>query len=400
MDEIFEKSNLQLQRVPLTLQRCVPGTLNWEWKLNAILGARGTGKTTLLKQRAKTLQESGVEVLYVSLDDLYFTENNLLDLARRFEQLGGKYLFVDEVHKYPGWARELKNIYDTYTNLTVAFSGSSIVEIFRQDVDLSRRALKYELPGLSFREYLTFVGVSNLQIYTLDEILTEHITLAAQLSSRIKPLKYFKAYLEEGYYPFFLEPFRDYHLTLSQIANLVVESDLQSMEGYDPSYSRKLLQLLRIISSSAPFKPNISKLSERIGISRKTLLNYLGYLEKARLITMMHLPEVSLSVLQKPEKIFLNNPNLYYALSPQNVSLGNVRETFFQNQLEIVGEISLHKKADFQVVYEGQPYVFEIGGRGKDFSQVKELPNGFLALDDLEIGTARKIPLWLFGFLY
>ncbi|MEM9719611.1 MAG: AAA family ATPase [Bacteroidota bacterium] len=400
MEEILEKSFRTIQQVPLKIERKVPGNLDWNWRLNAIVGARGTGKTTLLKQRAKILKDAGEEVLYISLDDLYFTENNLIDLVRTFEQSGGKFLFIDEVHKYPGWARELKNLYDSYPQLIVVFSGSSILEIFRQEVDLSRRALVYELPGLSFREYLAFGEYATLPTFKLEDILSSHRDLAASILSQIKPLQYFPLYLERGYYPFFVEPYRDYQLTLTQVAHLVVESDLQHMEGYDPSYSRKLLQLLRIISGSSPFKPNISKLGERIGISRKTLLNYLGYLEKARLISLMHLPETSISVLQKPEKVFLNNSNLYYALNPQNISIGSIRETFFQNQLSVIAEVHLHRKTDFQVTYKEKSHVFEIGGRGKDSSQIKDISQAFLALDGLEIGNGNRIPLWLFGFLY
>ncbi len=400
MNEVFEKSDRLIRQVPQRFTRKVPGNLDWDWRLNAIVGARGTGKTTLLKQRAKKLREIGREVLFVSLDDLYFTEHSLLDLAKEFEQFGGEYLFVDEVHKYPGWARELKNIYDTYSTLIVAFSGSSILEIFRQDVDLSRRALIYELPGLSFREYLQFKEIAEFQPLVFEELLSNHRDIALSFLKKVKPLQHFQAYLESGYYPFFLEPHRDYQLTLEQIAHLVVETDLQFIKGYESAYSRKLLQLLRIISSSAPFKPNISKLSERIGISRNTLLNYLGYLEKARFISLMHFPETSISLLQKPEKIFLHNTNLYYALNKQNLSVGSIRETFFQNQLNVMGEVSLHKRTDFQVLYGGKKYVFEVGGRNKKIEQIKDIPQSFLAVDGIESGINNRIPLWLFGLLY
>lgn len=400
MQELAEKSIKLIQAVPTKLQRKVPGKLEWKWRLNAIVGARGTGKSTLLKQRAKILIETGEEVIYVSLDDLYFTENRLVDVARDFEMQGGKFLFVDEVHKYPGWARELKNIYDSYPNLIVAFSGSSIIEIFRQDVDLSRRALVYELPGLSYREYLAFTDQGLFDPYGLSEILFNHRDLASEISLRIKPIAHFKEYLREGYYPFFIEPYRDYQLTLEQMVHLVVESDLQFMEGYDPAYSRKLLQLLRILAGSVPFKPNISKLSERIGISRQTLLNYLNFLEKARLIHLMHFPDTSLSAFRKPEKVYLNNPNLYYVLNPFHASIGSMRETFFQSQTQVIGEVFLHEKTDFMIPYEGTKYAFEIGGRKKTAKQIQGLENGFLVMDDIEVGLNNKIPLWLFGFLY
>ena len=400
MQELVQKSDHLIDTAPFQLQRKVPGNINWGWRLNSIVGARGTGKTTLLLQRAKGLKAQHQEVLYVSLDDLYFTENKLVPLAKKFGQLGGKYLFVDEVHKYPGWARELKNIYDSYPDLIVAFSGSSILEIFKQDVDLSRRALIYELPGLSFREFLAFAGIADFQPVPLVDILSEHRDIALGIAGNIKPLQHFKTYLQSGYYPFFIEENRDYALTLEQIVHLVVETDLRFMKGYDPSYSRKMLQLLRVIAGTAPFKPNISKLSERIGINRATLLNYLRYLEKARLIALLHLPEKSISVLQKPDKIFLNNPNLYYVLNPANISVGSMRETFFQSQLNVVAEVSLHPKTDFLVVCDNQQYAFEVGGSNKKTAQIQHLDNAFLALDGIETGFSNQIPLWLFGFLY
>ncbi|MEM8524193.1 MAG: AAA family ATPase [Bacteroidota bacterium] len=381
------------------MQRKIPAAINWEWRLNAVIGARGTGKTTLLLQRAKHLQATK-EVLYVSLDDLYFTENKLVELVDEFQQLGGQYLFVDEVHKYPNWARELKNIYDSFPELIVTFSGSSILEIFKQDVDLSRRALLYELPGLSFREYLEFSLGIVFPTVSLSDLVNNHRTIAPTIIEQIKPLKHFKAYLQSGYYPFFLEKERDYQLTLEQIVQLIVESDLRFMDGFDPAYSRKMLQLLRIIASSAPFKPNISKLSERVGITRVTLLNYLNYLHKARLTASFHLPEKSISTLQKPDKIFLHNPNLYYVLNPTQVDIGSVRETFFQSQLQVPFDLYLHSKADFLVEYQGQQLIFEIGGKHKKTTQIRNLDNAYLALDDLEIGFGKQIPLWLFGFLY
>lgn len=400
MQELLQKSDRLIDAAPLQLQRKIPGNINWEWRLNSIVGARGTGKTTLLLQRAKGLKTQKQEVLYVSLDDLYFTENNLVGLAKKFEQSGGKYLFVDEVHKYPGWARELKNIYDTYPGLILAFSGSSILEIFRQDVDLSRRALIYELPGLSFREFLAFAGIADFQPVPLADILRAHREIALNIANKIKPLQHFKTYLQSGYYPFFVEENRDYAQTLEQIIHLVVETDLSFMEGYDPSYSRKMLQLLRVIAGTAPFKPNISKLSERIGINRATLLNYLRFLEKARLVALLNQPEKSISVLQKPDKIFLNNPNLYYVLNPANISVGSMRETFFQSQLNVVAEVSLHPKTDFLVFYDNRQYAFEVGGSSKKPTQIQQLDNAFLALDDIETGFSNQIPLWLFGFLY
>ncbi|MEM1325567.1 MAG: AAA family ATPase [Bacteroidota bacterium] len=400
MQELFQKSDRLITNISTKIQRTIPASINWDWRLNALFGARGTGKTTLLLQRAKYLKSQNKEVLYVSLDDLYFTENRLLDLVDGFQRMGGNYLFVDEVHKYPGWARELKNIYDNFPDLIVTFSGSSILEIFKQEVDLSRRALRYELPGLSFREYLAFTDTITLEPISFEDLIHRHRQIAAMITSQIKPIPYFKQYLQSGYYPFFMEQERDYTLTLSQIIQLIVESDLRTMEGFDTAYSRKILQLLRIIAGTAPFKPNISKLSERIGITRKTLLQYLHYLHKARLTSALHLPEKHIGVLQKPDKLFLQNPNLYYAIHPTEVEVGSVRETFFQNQMSVSFEVHLHKKADFSISHQGQEYIFEVGGRNKKSTQINDLENAYLALDDTETGYGNRIPLWLFGLLY
>ena len=240
----------------------------------------------------------------------------------------------------------------------------------------------------------------DFQPVPLTDILPGHREIALSIADKIKPLQHFKTYLQSGYYPFFVEENRDYAQTLEQIIHLVVETDLNFMEGYDSSYSRKMLQLLRVIAGTAPFKPNISKLSERIGINRATLLNYLRYLEKARLVALLNQPEKSISVLQKPDKIFLNNPNLYYVLNPANISVGSMRETFFQSQLNVVAEVSLHPKTDFLVVYDNRQYAFEVGGSNKKTAQIQQLDDAFLALDDIETGFSNQVPLWLFGFLY
>ena len=397
MDQLVEKSQRLLARTQETYQREPLRSINWRWQLNGIIGARGTGKTTLLLQQLRKLRAQGHRVLYATLDDLYFTENQLYSLALDFYKQGGDYLFLDEIHKYPNWSRELKNLYDTVPELKITFSGSSITEIARQDVDLSRRALFYELPGLSFREYLMLAEGIALPPIALSEMLSNHVSLATDLVRQFRPIEKFRAYLQHGYYPYFMEEERDYQLTLEQTLQLVVEVDMKYQPGFDPTKSRKLLQLLSVIAASAPFKPNISKLSERIGINRNTLVQYLYYLEKARLLRLLHVPDKDISVLQKPDKIFLNNTNLQYVLQPAQVDVGSMRETFFASQVSLRHELHLHRQADFILDHR---YVVEVGGKNKATRQITGLADAYLAIDNLEIGSNRRIPLWLFGMLY
>ena len=397
MEQLQEKSQRLLTRVVDHYRRSTLRPINWQWQLNGIVGARGTGKTTLLLQQLQELQRAGNKVLYATLDDLYFTENRLYTLAVDFYKQGGNYLFLDEIHKYPSWSRELKNLYDTLPELKITFSGSSITEITRQDVDLSRRALIYELPGLSFREYLVLSEGFALSPIPLSELLGSHTAIAADLTQSFRPIEQFKAYLQYGYYPYFTEKERDYQLTLEQTLQLVIEVDMKYQQGFDSTKSRKLLQLLKIVAASAPFKPNISKLSERIGINRNTLVQYLHYLEKARLVRLLNVPDKNISVLQKPDKIFLDNTNLQYVLNPTQVDMGSARETFLVSQVSPKHELHLHRQADFIIDHQ---YVIEVGGRSKPSRQIAGLSDAYLAVDNLEIGHDHRIPLWLFGMLY
>lgn len=397
MDNLIEKSNRIILSVHHPHQRDVIGDINYGWRMNGIVGPRGTGKTTLLLQKLADLKKAGHEVLYARLDDLYFTDHRLYDLADTFRKKGGKYLYLDEVHKYPDWARELKNIYDTYPELILAFSGSSILELTRQDADLSRRALIYEMTGLSFREYLLLKDIISVPPVPFCDILSGHTNLAISIVQQVPILKHFEMYLQQGFYPYFLEPERDYQLTVEQTIRTVIESDLRFIEGFDIAQSRKMLTLLKIIASSVPFKPNIAKISEKTGLHRQTVLQYLHYLEKARMIRLVNLPDRYISRLQKPDKIFLDNTNLFFVLNHDRVNIGNLRETFALNQLLVKHEVFLHSKADFLV---DNRWVVEIGGKNKKESQIRGLENSFIFADDIEIGHQNRIPLWLLGFLY
>lgn len=398
MENLQRKSNLVVQQQSIDIVRGQAKKIDWSDRLIGILGARGTGKTTLMLQRLKEEYGLSKEALYITMDDIYFTANLLSDLAEDFRQQGGKIIFIDEVHKYPNWAKEIKNIYDFYKDLRIVFTGSSIIDITRQNADLSRRAVQYELSGLSYREFLHFTGKANIEVLSLEDVLNRHVEIANDLSSGFKPLQYFSDYLKFGYYPFFMENVNTYHLRLEKVVRLIIEEDLQFIAGFNPHNSRKIYQLMYILATNVPFKPNITKLSEKTGINRNMIVEYLHYLESARLINTLSAAGRSISILQKPDKIFLENTNLLFALSPERADKGALREAFFMNQLSNTKhEISLPLQGDF---FMDDQYTFEIGGKGKSSKQLQGIDHSFIAMDDIEAGIGMKIPLWLFGMLY
>lgn len=396
MEKLFQKSYQKLYRVPTQFKRYLADKIDWNSRLIGIKGARGAGKTTLLLQYAKEFLPQDNQTLYVSLDDLYFTENTLVDFAEQFVIQGGKYLLLDEVHRYQKWSQELKNIYDDQPDLKIVFTGSSLIHLNQAKGDLSRRAVMYELAGLSFREYLNFTQETDFEPVSLDQLLENHTNQALQIVEKIRPLAHFSDFLEYGYYPYFKEAPRLYHQKLSETMSLALSIDLPSTHDISFGSVEKIRLLLQIISEYVPFKPNISKLSERIGISRNSLIRFIRYLEDIRLIKCLYADTKGIGALQKPEKIYMHHPNLQYALSTENPNTGNVREGFFINQLGVLGPMKYTNEGDFAF----KDLVFEIGGRGKTNKQVKHLDRSYVAADGLEVGHLHKIPLWLFGFLY
>ncbi|QEH39634.1 ATP-binding protein [Chitinophaga sp. XS-30] len=398
MENIASKSNLLIQGQNLGFIRSLAAKIDWKDRLIGILGARGTGKTTLLLQHIKQHYGIGGKAIYLTLDDIYFTEHKLVDFAEQFRLQGGEILFLDEVHKYPNWATEIKNLYDFYSDLRIVFTGSSVTDLLRQNADLSRRVVQYELTGLSYREFLEVSGVVSIPPLSLQDIIDQHVHIANDLSTKFKPLQYFNDYLQYGYYPFFLENKRTYFIRLEQVVKLIIENDLQFIDGFDSHNTRKIYQLLYILATNVPFKPNVSKLSEKTGMHRTTLLQYMHYLDKARLINTLTAAGKSISTLQKPDKIFLENTNLHHMFSQEKADKGALRESFFLNQLCNAGhEAALPLSGDFMV--DGK-YTFEIGGKGKGGNQIKDIPDSWIAADEIETGAWNKIPLWLFGFLY
>jgi len=398
MELLFEKFQQKLQYTPTDFVRAVMHEINWESRLIGIKGARGIGKTTLVLQYIKlNLSKELAHSLYVSLDSLWFSTHTIVDLATDFVKKGGRYLFLDEVHKYAGWAQELKNIYDDFPMLKVVFTGSSLLEILNARADLSRRAITYTMQGFSFREYIGMETGIVFEKIPLKQLLENHIEEAVKINEKIKPFQYFDNYLKNGYYPFYKEQLELYQVRLGEVINMILEIELPLLRGVELAYIRKLKQLLVVIAESVPFVPNVSKLSEKIGINRATLLSYIYYLEEIGLTRNLFKEANGTSRLQKPSKIFLENTNLIFLLAPKNANIGNVRETFFANQLAYHHQVAYSKHSDFLV---NDTYVFEIGGKNKTNKQIKELANSFIVADDIEYGFKNKIPLWIFGFIY
>ncbi len=401
---LFEAQNRLLKKISLEKKRYLYSKIDWNLRIIGILGQRGVGKTTMMLQFIKEYYLNSDKALYISLDSPHFQTVSLFDFAKDFELNGGEILFIDEVHKYKDWSVHLKNIYD-FLDLKVVFSGSSLLQIAKQNADLSRRAIIYMLENLSFREYLFLNDIAFFDSFCLEEILQNHYQIASKICEKIKPIKVFREYLKYGAYPFILEGKDNYHQKIIQIINMILESDLPNVTKIEMQQIRKLKKLIYLLAVNVPFIPNIVDLSKATDISRPKLYEYLIDLEAARIINSVRSREKGYKVISKPEKLFMQNTNISYAITSK-IDIGSAREAFFVNQIKNYFEnknsflnnyIFVAKKGDFLV---DERYIFEIGGRGKDFSQIKDLPNSYIAADDIEIGFKNKIPLWLFGFLY
>ena len=395
MEELLIKSQQKISQVSIDHKRYLHPAINRKARMIAIKGARGVGKTTLLLQLGK--ERNADEVLYVALDDLFFSDNTLHSLADAFNKLGGGLLLIDEVHKYPNWSRELKLIYDDFPKLQVIFTSSSILEIYKGESDLSRRAISYTLSELSFREYLSFREKIELPQYTLTEIVERHQEISLELIQQFTPFKYFSDYLKVGAYPYFDGHTDEYYQKLLNTINLILEVDVQIEENIDFNNIAKLKRLLYVISSNVPFTPNIYKLSEQIDLNRNALVRLLQLLSKATLIHSLYKQSKSISSLNKPDKIWMGNTNLMYAISDKQIDKGTIRETFFLQNMPREYQLSLPDQGDFIV---NNHYLFEIGGKSKSKKQIQGKENAFVVRDDIETGVFNTIPLWLFGFQY
>lgn len=398
MRQLFEIFYQLIERTSTDFIRFLYHEIHWESRLVAITGARGTGKTTLILQYIKNHYDTYKgEVLYASLDNIWFATHSLLDLADDFHKMGGEALFLDEVHKYPTWSIEIKNIYDSYPDMKVVFTGSSMLEIHKGEADLSRRAAIFHLPGLSFREFLELEYQYKAEKLALTDLLTHHVEVAMGIVKQLKPLVAFKDYLSFGYFPFYQEDRPLYHEKLLSTLNTILDVDLPATERIDYYSIGRIKKLFAILAQLVPCIPNISLLSKELGTTRISLLNYLFYLEKAQALLLLDKEASGIKQLAKPEKIYLGNTNYAYALGGEKTDIGNIRETFFFNQMRVKHTVTYSSKVDFMV--DGT-YGFEVGGKNKTQQQLADVEKGYLALDNIETGFRNEIPLWLFGLTY
>ena len=389
MEQLFENFKRKLRDTPTDLIRYKYRQIAWQGHAFGLVGPRGVGKSTMLLQHIK-MQLDLKDTLYVSADSLYFASHTLVDLADHFYKMGGKHLFIDEIHKYEGWSVEVKQICDSYSDLQVVISGSSILDITKGMADLSRRVPIYEMQGLSFREYLHLFEGIKMEAVSISQLLRHEY----EIPGVQHPLPIFHDYLRRGYYPFGND--EAYDMELMQVVAQTMESDIPLYMNANVSVGRKLKQLLMVVAESVPFKPVMQKLADVTGISRNYIQDYLMYMERAGMIAQLRDAVGGLRGLGKTEKLYLDNTNLIYALSPQRADIGNVRETFFMNQLRVLSDVTSSPVSDFLV----GGMTFEIGGRKKGQKQISEIDNGYIVKDDIESGYANVLPLWAFGLLY
>lgn len=403
MDTLFRKSDRLLANTSTGIVREKMGEIHWNSQLVTIIGAKGVGKSTLIKQYLKLNYQPGDRrVLYCSADTVDFSTRTLVELAEEFVIQGGELLAIDEIHKYkPGttdWSREIKEIYELFPDLKMIVSGSSLLRLKEGDADLSRRAVKYTMPGLSFREALRFYHDLSFPVWTLEDILAHPYDLWQMVSSKCKPVALFKEYLEKGYYPFLLEGTGEYYTKIEQVVNYIIETELPQICKVDVANVRKLQALIAMICSETPFELNANKIAAALEIGRDTVVEYLKYLGDAKVLNLLYSDKKRIGKLSKPDKVYLENPNILYALAPAKVEIGTLRETFAVDCLSESHVVEYGKtQGDFKV---DSKYTFEIGGRSKDFSQIAGMKGSYVFADDWDMPDGAKLPLWMLGFLY
>lgn len=393
---IVEFYHSKLSQVSLDFKRYLYPQINWDSSVIGIMGERGVGKTTMLLQRIKEKYANPDDTFYISLDHYWFGTHELQDLIKFMYKRGITEFYIDEVHKYKGWSGILKTLVDELHDLRIVYTGSSLLEIDNAKVDMSRRQTPYTLKGMSFREYLEYDGILKMNAVTLEELLSNHVPIAMDIVSKTKVLVAFDTYLHTGAYPFYRDAGKDFLVRLKEVVDTVIESDLPAVEKITYDTVDKCKKLLMIIAENVPLQPNVDKLATSLGTTRDTLLKLLFKLDKAEILELLTVELKSYKKLVKPEKIYLGNTNLMYALSPK-IEIGTLRETFFIDQCASVGTVQMPPKGDFLV---NGKYLFEVGGEGKTFDQIADIPNSYLAVDGIETGYGARIPLWMFGLLY
>jgi predicted AAA+ superfamily ATPase len=403
MDTLFKKSDRLLANTGMEIVREKMNEIHWNARLISILGAKGVGKSTLIKQYLKqNYQPLDRRILYCSADTVDFSTRTLVELADEFTIRGGELLVIDEIHKYkPGtsdWSREVKEIYDLFPDLRLIVSGSSLLQLREGDADLSRRAVKYTMSGLSFREALRFYHGLEFEKWALEDILVHPYDLWQTVTSKCKPVALFKEYLEKGYYPFLLEGEGEYYTKIEQVVNYIIETELPRICKVDVANVRKMQALIALICSEVPFELNANKIAAALEIGRDTVVEYLKYLGDAKVLNLLYSDKKKIGKLSKPDKVYLENPNILYALAPTKTDIGTLRETFAISSLSESHSVEYGKaQGDFRV--DGK-YTFEIGGRSKDFSQIAGVKDSYIFADDWDMPDGAKLPLWMLGFLY
>jgi len=395
LEKLFQKSSQILKLQNYSYKRYFYHTINFDDKMIGILGSRGVGKTTVIIQYLNSLDIPKHKKLYFSADSIITSSVSLYDIADEFSKSGGEILAIDEIHKYKDFEKELKEIYD-FLDLKVIFSGSSALQLEHKKADLSRRAVLYRVKGLSFREFLELKLDMKFKSFTLEEILKNHIEIADEIVSKIKPFEYFKEYLQYGYFPYYFENNETYSIKLEETVNTVIESDLPIIFNIEPQSIQKLKQLVSLICTSKPYELNITNLSKKIGINRNTLYQYIHYLTMGNIFSSLKAKTKGDNIFSKPQKLYLNNPNLSFVYCQSN-EIGTIREQFFLNMLSQKYDVSYPKIGDFLI---DEKYTFEVGGKDKGFKQIKDIDDSYIVSDDIEIGFGNKLPLWLIGFLY
>ena len=396
LQPLYDSYHRKIAKVDLRFKRYLYGQINWKARIISIKGARGVGKTTMLLQHILENYEDIDQTLYASLDNLWFATHSLMDLVDWADRHGISRLYLDEVHRYEGWSLALKNIYDDYPDMSIVYTSSSLLVLDNATVDMSRRQTPYTLYGLSFREYLELEGIFKTEAISLDDVLKHHVKKAMDIVGSIKVAPLFEAYLSHGYYPFYRESLEDFPSRLRETVTVVIDSDLPAVENVTYETLKKVKKLLMIISEHVPFEPNMSELWRQLSTDNESGLKMLYALDKAQVLALLTAKTKNYKSLTKPDKIFLGNSNLMHVLCPR-VDKGNERETFFISQLRVLHDVRYPKQGDFLI---DDKHLFEVGGKGKTFDQIADVPDSYLAVDDTEVGSGNRIPLWLFGFLY
>ena len=398
METLFKKHRILISQTSTKIVREMMKSVNWEKQLVSIRGSRGVGKTTLVRQYIK--QKYGVnagEALYCLMDSMFFTNHTLLEIADRFHLMGGKHLFLDEVHKYPTWSKELKEIIDLWPDMKITFTGSSLLQILNADADLSRRVLSYDMTGLSFREYLQFYKGIELPSYPLDKLLSDADEICKQVCDACHPQPLFEEYLRVGYYPFYDGNEQEYYSRIENVVSFIIDQEMTQFCGVEPAYTRKLKAMLLFLANNVPYDVSIAKLSSYLEINKTTVLSYLSSMQRAELLNLLYADNLSVTKMQKPDKVYIHNPNMLYALSTEE-KIGTIRECFVVNQLSAKHTVEYGKtQGDFKI--DGK-ITFEVGGKDKSFEQIADIPDSYVLADSMMFPIGKKLPLWIVGFLY